>query len=101
MAKMNANLYVIEDYENETTHRPKKTNPNKPNPERSRMAQFHLPPKACPELRRREYKKNPMPVLRGQISVFCLGVYPRCSLLCFSAGGFLSLATERSAIFLK
>ena len=24
---MNANLYVIEDYENETTFRPKKTNP--------------------------------------------------------------------------
>ncbi len=30
-AKMNASLYVIEDYENETTLRPKKTNPNKPN----------------------------------------------------------------------
>jgi len=29
--KMNANLYVIEDYENETAFRPKKTNPNKPN----------------------------------------------------------------------
>ena len=28
---MNANLYVIEDYENETTFRPKKTNPNKAN----------------------------------------------------------------------
>ncbi len=25
--KMNVNLYVIEDYENETAHRPKKTNP--------------------------------------------------------------------------
>ncbi len=25
--KMNANLYVIEDYENETAYRPKKTNP--------------------------------------------------------------------------
>ncbi len=24
---MNANLYVIEDYENETAYRPKKTNP--------------------------------------------------------------------------
>ncbi len=24
---MNVNLYVIEDYENETAHRPKKTNP--------------------------------------------------------------------------
>ncbi len=31
MPKMNANLYVIEDYENETAFRPKKTNPNKPN----------------------------------------------------------------------
>jgi hypothetical protein len=28
---MNLNLYVIEDYENETAFRPKKTNPNKPN----------------------------------------------------------------------
>ncbi len=28
---MNVNLYLIEDYENETTLRPKKTNPNKPN----------------------------------------------------------------------
>jgi len=31
MAKMNVNLYFIEDYENETVFRPKKTNPNKPN----------------------------------------------------------------------
>ncbi len=29
--KMNANLYIARDYENETTFRPKKTNPNKPN----------------------------------------------------------------------
>ncbi len=29
--KMSANVYVIEDYENETTFRPKKTNPNKAN----------------------------------------------------------------------
>jgi len=28
---MNANLYVIEDYENEPPSGPKKTNPNKPN----------------------------------------------------------------------
>ncbi len=28
---MNANVYIIEDYENETAFRPKKTNPNKPN----------------------------------------------------------------------
>ncbi|HUU17077.1 MAG TPA: hypothetical protein VMW72_08015 [Sedimentisphaerales bacterium] len=29
--KMSANVYIIEDYENETAFRPKKTNPNKPN----------------------------------------------------------------------
>ena len=29
--KMNVNLYFIEDYENETAYRPKKTNPNKAN----------------------------------------------------------------------
>ncbi len=29
--KMNVNLYDIEDYENETAFRPKKTNPIKPN----------------------------------------------------------------------
>jgi len=28
---MNVNLYIIEDYENETALRPKKTNPNKAN----------------------------------------------------------------------
>ncbi len=28
---MSANVYVIEDYENETVHRPKKTNPIKAN----------------------------------------------------------------------
>ncbi len=28
---MNVNLYIIEDYENETAFRPKKTNPNKAN----------------------------------------------------------------------
>ncbi len=28
--QMSVNLYFIEDYENETTFRPKKTNPNKP-----------------------------------------------------------------------
>ncbi len=31
IAKMNVNLYVIEDYENETAFRPKKTNPIKAN----------------------------------------------------------------------
>ncbi len=30
-AKMNVNLYVIEDYGNYTALRPQKTNPNKPN----------------------------------------------------------------------
>ena len=30
-AKMNVNLYVIEDYENEPPSGSKKTNPNKPN----------------------------------------------------------------------
>jgi hypothetical protein len=29
--KMSAKVYIIEDYENETAFRPKKTNPNKPN----------------------------------------------------------------------
>jgi hypothetical protein len=28
---MNANIFDTKDYENETTLRPKKTNPNKPN----------------------------------------------------------------------
>ncbi len=28
---MNVNVYIIEDYDNETAFRPKKTNPNKPN----------------------------------------------------------------------
>ncbi len=34
---MNVNLYVIEDYENETAIRPKKTNPIKPNPQNAKM----------------------------------------------------------------
>ena len=38
---MNVKLYFIEDYENETTFRPKKTNPNKPNSN---------PIRSCPEL---------------------------------------------------
>jgi len=37
MPKMNVNLYVIEDYENETAFRLKKTNPNKPNSKRAKM----------------------------------------------------------------
>ncbi len=48
MPKMSAILYVIEDYENETAFRPKKTNPIKACPERSRMGQF---PKGQNELR--------------------------------------------------
>jgi hypothetical protein len=47
MPKMNVNLYFIEDYENETTLRPKKTNPNKPNlrkakNERKRSESLHF-----------------------------------------------------------
>jgi len=34
---MNANLYVIEDYENETAFRPKKTNPIKANFRKAKM----------------------------------------------------------------
>ncbi len=40
MPKMNVNLYVIKDYENEPLSGPKKTNPIKPNSN---------PIKACPE----------------------------------------------------
>jgi len=35
--KMNANVYIIEDYENETVFRPKKTNPIKANFRKSKM----------------------------------------------------------------
>ncbi len=41
--KMSVNLYVIEDYENETTLRPQK---NKP-----KQTQFHLPPSGKTEVR--------------------------------------------------
>ena len=34
---MNANVYATKDYKNETTHRPKKTNPNKPNFRKAKM----------------------------------------------------------------
>ncbi len=44
--KMNVNLYVTKDYENETAFGPKKTNPIKPCPERSRMGQFLQRPKS-------------------------------------------------------
>jgi len=43
---MNANVYVIEDYENEPPSVPKKQTQFKPNPERSRIGQF----KPYPEL---------------------------------------------------
>jgi hypothetical protein len=43
-AKMNANVFITKDYENETALRPQKnkpnSNPNKACPERSRMGQF-------------------------------------------------------------
>ncbi len=47
-AKMNVNLYVIEDYENETYLQSKKQTQFKPCPERSRMGQF---PKGQNELK--------------------------------------------------
>jgi hypothetical protein len=34
---MSVNVYVIEDYENETASRPKKTNPNKANFRKAKM----------------------------------------------------------------
>ncbi len=34
---MNVNLYIIEDYENETAFRPQKTNPNKANFQKAKM----------------------------------------------------------------
>jgi len=34
---MNVNAFLQKDYENETTLRPKKTNPNKPNFKRAKM----------------------------------------------------------------
>jgi len=37
MPKMNANLYVIEDYENEPPSGPEKTNPIKPNFRKAKM----------------------------------------------------------------
>ncbi len=37
MPKMSANLYIIEDYENETAFRTKKTNPIKPNFHKAKM----------------------------------------------------------------
>ena len=43
---MSANLYFIEDYENETAFRPKKTNPNKPNLRKAKMNLKSLDKKA-------------------------------------------------------
>ena len=43
---MNVNAFSQKDYENETAFRPKKTNPNKACPERSRMGQFLQRPKS-------------------------------------------------------
>jgi len=38
--KMNANIFITKDYENEPPKGSEKTNPIKPCPERSRMGQF-------------------------------------------------------------
>ena len=64
MPKMNVNLYVIEDYENETTLRPKKTNPNKPNFKsegRSEMMELFMQP-IRPILK--NYEKEPRANIR-------------------------------------
>jgi len=57
-AKMNANVFVTKDYENETAFRPKKTNPNKPN--------FTFPQRGKTEVRRRFSE------VRYLSSAFCL-----------------------------
>jgi len=49
---MNANLYVIEDYENETAFRPKKTNPNKPNFPAPLVSVLYTLRRPAPKLRR-------------------------------------------------
>ncbi len=53
---MNVNLYVIKEYENETTFSPKKTNPNKPNLRKAKMnlkspakKSGHTPPESVEE----------------------------------------------------
>ncbi len=43
--KMSANLYFIEDYENETAFQPKKTNPNKPNFRKAKIVCRKIRPK--------------------------------------------------------
>jgi len=37
MPKMNANAFLQKDYDKVTAHRPKKTNPNKPNLRKAKM----------------------------------------------------------------
>jgi hypothetical protein len=77
--KTNVNLYVIEDYENETTFRPQK---NKP-----KQTQFHIPQRhalSYAEGGKKEIRCR-FSEVRYLSSAFC----------------YLSLATERSAIFLK
>jgi len=67
---MSANLYVIEDYENETAFRPKKTNPNKAKtkplskpvlssacPEHGRMGRMGQFQMGRPPMDSRNYKK--------------------------------------------
>jgi len=53
--KMNVNIYYTKVYNNVTAFRPKKTNPNKPCPERSRMGHFLL---AC----KKSWPKAKLPV---------------------------------------
>ncbi len=43
--KMNANVFTKKDYENETTLKPKKTNPNKPNFKRGHLLIDRIKPK--------------------------------------------------------
>jgi hypothetical protein len=68
---MSANVYFIEDYDNETAFRPKKTNPIKAN--------FTYPQRGKTEVRCRLSEVRYLP------SVFCI----------------LPMATELSVIFLK
>ncbi len=49
MPKMNANVYVIEDYENEPPSGPKKTNPIKPNFKSPQNQQRSGQKKGCQE----------------------------------------------------
>jgi len=49
--KMNANAFPQKDYENETTHRPKKTNPNKANFRKAKMNRKNLKKHNFPKIR--------------------------------------------------